>query len=78
MSIPSEHAHRYIYHFTQIDNLPGLLKTGFLCNNHADFRKSECQSVAEPGIQGRRAAMRVPCGPGGTVHDYVPLADPFK
>ncbi|WP_363627100.1 DarT ssDNA thymidine ADP-ribosyltransferase family protein [Mesorhizobium sp.] len=29
--------------------------------------------MAAPGIQQRRAEMAVTCGPGGCVHDYVPL-----
>jgi ssDNA thymidine ADP-ribosyltransferase DarT-like protein/HD domain-containing protein len=73
MPIPVSHAHRYIYHFTHIDNLPNILQTGFLCNNHSDFPAEECLSIAESGIQARRAEMVVPCGPGGMVHDYVPL-----
>jgi len=73
MPIPPAHANRHIYHFTHIDNLPSLLKYGFLCNNHTDFPSGQCLSVAEQGIQARRAEMDVPCGPGGKVHDYVPL-----
>jgi len=73
MAIPSKHAQRHIYHFAHIDNLPSLLRTGFLANNHPDFPKHEHRSIAEPGIQHRRAAMEVGCGPGGVVHDYVPL-----
>src|SRR5579859_8081474 len=73
MSIPAKHAHRCIYHFTHVENLPRLVKTGFLCNNHPDFPAAGCRSIAEAGIQERRAAMDVPCGPGGKVHDYVPL-----
>lgn len=63
---------RYAYHFTHIDNLPGLVKTGFLANNHPKFPKHH-RSVAATGIQERRATMEVTCGPGGCVHDYVPL-----
>lgn len=73
MSVPAQHAHRHIYHFTHMDNLPGLLKTGLLCNNHAEFPAGSCRSIAEEGIQERRARMDVSCGPGGKVHDYVPL-----
>ncbi len=73
MPILPSHAHRYIYHFTHIDNLASLLKTGFLSNNHPQFPKDRCRSIALPGIQERRARMQVPCGPGGVVHDYVPL-----
>lgn len=73
MPIPTVHASRFVYHFTHIDNLPDLLRTGFLCNNHPNFSEIGCRSVAEPGIQARRAEMEVSCGPCGTVHDYVPL-----
>lgn len=73
MPIPAAHANRSIYHFTHIDNLPELLKTGFLAKTHCDFPDVGNRSIAEPGIQGRRAGMDVTCGPGGVVHDYVPL-----
>lgn len=73
MTVPAEHSHRRIYHFTHIDNLPGLLKTGFLSNNHPQFPRSSHRSVAAQSIQSRRATMPVTCGPGGHVHDYVPL-----
>ncbi|KAA3519929.1 DUF4433 domain-containing protein [Agrobacterium vitis] len=72
MPIPAEHAHRYVYHFSHIDNLPGLLQHGFLANNHAQFPIKH-RSIAAEGIQGRRAQMKVSCGPKGCVHDYVPF-----
>jgi hypothetical protein len=72
MPIPAEHTHRYVYHFSHIDNLPGLLRHGFLSNNHPRF-PGKHRSIAAAGIQDRRAQMVVPCGPGGCVHDYVPL-----
>ena len=72
MPIPVSHAHRYVYHFTHIDNLHSLLKHGFLSNNHPQFPKKH-RSIAATGIQKRRAEMRVTCAPGGFVHDYVPL-----
>jgi hypothetical protein len=73
MPIPEAHKHRSIYHFTHIDNLEGLMKTGFLAKNNSDFPESEHRSVAAHGIQVRRSKMPVTCGPGGVVHDYVPL-----
>lgn len=73
MPIPLAHRYRSIFHFTHIDNLPDILQTGFLCNNHDDFPQNGCRSIAEQGIQERRAQMEVSCGPGGMVHDYVPL-----
>jgi hypothetical protein len=72
MPIPAGHAHRYVYHFSHIDNLPGLLRHGFLANNHPRF-PGKHRSIAAAGIQDRRAQMVVPCGPGGCVHDYVPF-----
>lgn len=73
MNIPITYKGRSIYHFTHIDNLPGLLQTGFLSNNHVNFPVGKRRSVAEHGIQERRANMDVTCGPRGVVHDYVPL-----
>jgi hypothetical protein len=72
MPIPADHAHRHVYHFSHIDNLRGLLKHGFLANNHAQFPRNH-RSIAAESIQGRRARMKVPCGPKGCVHDYVPF-----
>lgn len=72
MPIPAEHSHRFVYHFSHIDNLPGLLHLGLLAKNHAQFPRKH-RSIAAEGIQDRRARMVVPCGPGGCVHDYVPL-----
>lgn len=63
---------RCVYHFSHIDNLPGLLQYGFLAHNHAQFPKKH-RSIAAEGIQSRRAQMQVTCGPRGCVHDYVPL-----
>lgn len=72
MPIPAAYAHRYVYHFSHIDNLPSLLKHGFLSNNHPEFPKNH-RSIAATGIQKRRAEMQVTCAPGGCIHDYVPL-----
>lgn len=73
MSIPAPYSSRYIYHFTHIDNLPEILQTGFLANNHPNFPIGRSTSIAAATIQERRASMGVPCGAGGVVHDYVPL-----
>jgi len=72
MPIPVVYAHRYVYHFSHVENLLGLLKHGFLANNHPQFPKKH-RSIAAAGIQKRRAEMQVTCAPGGCVHDYVPL-----
>lgn len=72
MPIPEEHSGRFVYHFSHIDNLSSLLRDGLLANNHPNFPNRN-RSIAAEGIQARRAHMKVPCGPGGCVHDYVPL-----
>lgn len=70
--IPQEHLGRHAYHFCHIKNLANLLKSGFLAKNHPNFPRTYW-SIAAKNIQARRVEMVVPCGPGGSVHDYVPL-----
>lgn len=73
MPIPPEHSTRFIYHFTLIDNLPGILEHGFNSPNEQIRLGLTHHSIAHQGIQNRRATMAVTCGPGGVVHDYVPF-----
>lgn len=73
MPIPPAYAKRYVYHFTHLDNLEGVLMNGFLSCNEQIRLKLRHHSIAIPNIQERRSRMAVPCGPGGVVHDYVPL-----
>jgi hypothetical protein len=59
-----------IYHFTDIDNLAPILAAGELrCHSTADC----AVDVADATIKARRMSKRVPCGPGGTVGQYVPF-----
>lgn len=73
MSISPEHASRHLYHFTLLENLEGVLRHGFLSFNEQRRMQIGHKSIASDSIQERRARMIVPCGPGGVVHDYVPL-----
>lgn len=73
MPIPPKHNTRLVYHFTHLDNLPGLLKHGFLSVNEQKGQGINHRSIASQNIQERRATTKVTCGPGGVVHDYVPL-----
>jgi hypothetical protein len=73
MPIPITHRHRLVYHFTLLDNLPGIIQGGLLSPNAQRRQRATHRSIAEQGIQAGRARMRVPCGPGGVVHDYVPF-----
>lgn len=63
-----------ILHITNIANLPGILQQGGLwSNNHRPSNSSTPISSAHASIQARRATTRVPCGPSGVLHDYVPF-----
>ena len=73
MPIPVEYANRPLYHFTHIENLPGILEYGILSTNERRHRGIAHKNVAYDNIQDRRSVMEVLCGCGGVVHDYVPL-----
>lgn len=63
-----------LYHITHLDNLANILRESCL-HCHRQIHSSGLQpiNIAYPGIQDRRATTRVPCGPGGVLHDYVPF-----
>lgn len=73
MTIPDQYKNRNIYHFTHVDNLPGILEYGLLSTNEKKRLGVEHTAIAYNDIQERRSCMEVPCGCGGVVHDYVPL-----
>ena len=59
-----------IYHFTDIDNLGGILEVGALqCHRDAPTEVE----VGNVDIKASRKHRRVSCGPGGMVCDYVPF-----
>lgn len=63
-----------IFHITPIDNLCGILAAGGLCCNSALRRDGIAYTnIAHANIQDRRSRTPVTCGPGGTLHDYVPF-----
>lgn len=63
-----------LFHITHLDNLPGILRSGCLhCQQHLVTKGHHPVDIAHAGIQDRRANTVVPCGPGGTLHDYVPF-----
>lgn len=61
-----------IYHITHYTNLPRILEAGgLLCDREG---ADKCLvSIAYDDIKQRRKRTDVPCGPGGTVADYVPF-----
>jgi hypothetical protein len=64
----------FIYHITHVDNLKSILADGRLCT-YNELRETGKHhiSIAYQDIQDRRAKIIVPCGPGGTLHGYVPF-----
>ncbi len=64
----------FIYHISLVDNLKSILADGRLCtyNELCETGKRHV-SIAYQDIQERRAKIIVPCGPGGTLHEYVPF-----
>lgn len=73
MSIPSEHRSRYVYHMTHLENLESILQNGLLSTNEKTRLGIKHRNIANQSIQNRRTAMSVPCGPQGTIHDYIPF-----
>ena len=63
-----------IYHITHVGNLAAILVAGGL-KSYTVLRQAGAShtNIAHESIQDRRAKKRVPCGPGGTLHAYVPF-----
>jgi hypothetical protein len=63
-----------IYHFTALANLPSIARSGGLHSLNGMARDGiRHDSIAYESVQAKRAGTRVPCGPGGCLHDYVPF-----
>jgi ssDNA thymidine ADP-ribosyltransferase, DarT len=63
-----------IFHVTPIATLASIAQCGgLLSKNEVQRRGLAPANIAYENIQGRRSMKRVPCGPGGTLHDYVPF-----
>lgn len=63
-----------IFHITDLQNLPPIIASkGLHSPQRLDEGALRPTSIAHPHIQDRRAATPIFCGPGGTLHDYVPF-----
>jgi hypothetical protein len=63
-----------IYHLTHINNLRSILEDGGLSAYNALRQTGKHHiSAAYEEIQERRNRTVVPCGPCGSLHDYVPF-----
>ncbi|MEM8484002.1 MAG: DUF4433 domain-containing protein [Bacteroidota bacterium] len=63
---------RLLYHITPISNLSRILEAGGLLP-HNRLVAGAYTDVSHAHIQERRAHRQIPCGPRGTLHDYVPF-----
>ncbi|MGH8884121.1 MAG: type II toxin-antitoxin system toxin DNA ADP-ribosyl transferase DarT [Egibacteraceae bacterium] len=64
----------FLYHFTHISNVRGIVRAGCLrCDAHVDRDTELAQDVGEPSVKERRRHLAVPVGPGGVPADYVPF-----
>ena len=63
-----------IYRFVHIDNLDTLIRRGALhAPIHVPNDGLPYRFCHDPEVQGARAAVTIPVGPAGTIHDYVPF-----
>ncbi len=63
-----------LYHITAIENLQSILARQYILSySKLSQEETAHTNIAYNHIQDRRAKKRVPCGPGGVLHDYVPF-----
>lgn len=61
-----------IYRFLHVDNLTTCLRRGALhAPNHTPQDGLPYKTIHNVDIQQQRRITRIPCGPGGVIHDYV-------
>lgn len=63
-----------IFRFIHIENLRGCLGRGGLCApNHCPNDGQVYRTIHNEEVQNKRHVTNIPCGPGGSIHDYVPF-----
>lgn len=63
-----------VFHMTSATNLSSIFQSGqLLATNFLARDGIQPTSIAYANIQATRATLRVPCGSGGVIHDYVPF-----
>ncbi|GAA4240783.1 hypothetical protein GCM10022254_66860 [Actinomadura meridiana] len=60
----------WLLHFTHLNNLVEIARTGLLADNRRGADVREC---GQPTIKQRRRTRQVPLPPGGVVADYAPF-----
>jgi hypothetical protein len=64
----------WLYRFIHLDNLDLLLRRGGLyAPNHTPDDGLHYHTIHDEAVQAGRHVATIPCGPGGTLHDYVPF-----
>lgn len=65
---------RWLYRIVHVDNLPTLLTRGGLhAPNATPPDGLAYRTIHNTTVQESRRERGIPCGPGGTIHDYVPF-----
>jgi hypothetical protein len=63
-----------IFRIVHVDCLPTILRRGALhAANHTPDDGLPYRTIHNVDIQGQRHIRNIPCGPRGTLHDYVPF-----
>ncbi len=63
-----------IYRLVHVSNLAALLARGRLhAPHHAPADGTPYRTIHDANVQANRRVKDVPCGAGGTVHDYLPF-----
>lgn len=74
MSTAAHPAPTWLYRLVHVDNLPTLLTRGALHAPHATPNDGlPYRSIHNVSVQANRHVKTILCGPGGTIHDYVPF-----
>ncbi len=64
----------WLYRLVHVDNLSTLLTRGALYAPHITPNDGlPYRPIHNVSVQANRHVKAIPCGPGGTIHDYVPF-----
>lgn len=65
---------KWLFRIVHLDNLPTLLKRGGLhAPNRTPADGLPYRTIHNTNVQASRSVRNIPCGPRGTIHDYVPF-----
>jgi len=74
MTQPAPPQPTWLYRLVHVECLPTLLARGALHSpNHKPDDDLPYRTIHNLQVQANRHVKAIPCGPGGTVHDYLPF-----